>query len=156
MNARFRQLPRDLAVGGAEDVVESGGDECIEVAAADGRGLEGCPSHGEWIHAVFVFQLMGDKAAVLPSAAGDDDVIVSVRFSVSIAQFDQLSFARVPIHVLALVLRESACRADAVFVESDARTLVGDRAFLAKPDRRRQLVQTDYISFLHFPSLPYQ
>jgi hypothetical protein len=58
--------------------------------------------------------------------------------------------------MLALVFRESARRAYAVFIESDARTLVGDRAFLAKPDRGRQLVQTDYISFLHFPSLPYQ
>ena len=131
---QIRQLPRDLAVRRAENIVKSGRDERIEVAAADGRRLERRPRHRERMHAILVLQLMRDEAAVLPAAAGDDHVIVAVGFSVPVAQLDQLSFARIPIDVLALVLRESAGGADAVFIESDARTLVGDRAFLAEPD----------------------
>ncbi len=149
---QVRQLPRDLAVRRAQNVVETGCNECVEVPAANGRGLEGRPSHGERIHAVFVFQLMSDEAAVLAAAAGHDDVVVSVRLSVPVAQLDQLSFADIPIHVLVLVFGESARRADSVLIESDARTLVRDRALFAKPHLRGQLVQTDYISFLHVPS----
>jgi hypothetical protein len=52
--------------------------------------------------------------------------------------------------VLAFEFGEIAGRAYSMFIERDPRALIRNRAFLAKPDIDRQLVLTDYISFLDF------
>jgi hypothetical protein len=92
---------------------------------------------------------VGHEAAVFSAAAWNNDVVISVRFPVPIAQFDQFAFARAPIDTFTLKFGKIARGAYSMLIERDARTLVRNRTFLAKPDVDRQLILTDYISLFH-------
>ena len=144
-----RQLARDLAVRRAKHVVEARLDEGIEIAPADLGRLQRRPGHGQRVHAVLVFQLVGDKAAVLAAAARHDDVVIAVVLAMAVAQVDEFAFALGPVDLVALVVREIARRAHAVGVELDPRTLVRHGAEFAEPDGGRQLVLLHDITLFH-------
>ena len=147
---QIRQLAGNLAVRRTEDIVKSRGDKGVQITAADRGCVQWRPSHGKRIHPVFVLKLMGDKTAVLAAAARHDHVVVAVRFPMPIAKLDQLSLARVPIDVIALVLCKPTGRTYTLVIEGDAGTLVRDRAFLAKSNLCRQLVLPYQITLFHF------
>ena len=72
---------------------------------------------------------------------------------VPIAQVNQFLLANLPVDLGALELRIGSRRADAMLVETDARPLVGDGAFLAELHLGRKIVLLDQIS-LHLRDFP--
>src|SRR5262245_59872693 len=60
----IRQPAGHLAIGRAEHVVETRTDERIQIATADFGRPQWRPRYREWIHAVTVFELMRNEAAV--------------------------------------------------------------------------------------------
>ena len=106
------------------EMIERARSQGIKVAAPNFRSLERRPSYGKWVHAVFVFELVGHEAAVFAAAARDYHIVVTVTFAMAIAQLDQLELALGPIDLVSFVVGEVARRTDAVLIESDAWALI--------------------------------
>lgn len=150
LESQSGQLSGRAAIWRPENVVEARSDERVEIPAANFSRAQWRPGNGQRVHSIFVLELVGDEAAILSSAARDDDVEFAVAPAESIAQVDQLPLALRPINLFALESCKVARRAHAVVIERDARPLVRYGAKLAEPYGSRQVILGDDVLLLHF------
>ena len=86
-SGKIGQAAGNHPVWGSEHVIEAADtNKIIKIFTANFCGLQRCPSNGQGVHAINIFQLVSHETTILATTAWDNHIIATVIAAMSITQ----------------------------------------------------------------------